>query len=492
MKPSVKRRKSSISAPFSPFKPGESPCFELNDSSILRLPTAFLLKGQVPRDPQSQAARLAKHFIQQNYGILSNMGISPGLDYDGNNVDIVIKAGTRIGAVPLLSPTSGRPDYGVIIKPRFGWQGIGSMLNRMGWKVLPSTLKLPLLPRSDRKIPPWVLSTTVLFRIKELLDTMERRFDYTESDLRAPRGSVKWTRYMTSCMTAARFLDVPCRYPDLRDDREFKSAIHFTLRKQIASLESQRSAGAFVLVLINLCQSLLERVYSFEPKQPSPSTINAWYRGPFRSGVFRDGLQAMEWTIDNRGLAGLGDLQGLPWIMSMEEFFEAWVETIAEALTRRIGGVLRAGRKRETISPLIWDPPYTSTQKYLLPDLILDRFSAHENEKETIIFDAKYKGHWEDLNFEQWGRLDEDLRERHRADLLQVLAYSTLSEAKRIVSCLVYPCKKQNWERMKSRGKLYHRASLNAGRRDVSLVLTAIPMDTDIEEILQTLTMAVF
>ncbi|MDD4335619.1 MAG: hypothetical protein PHY77_08445, partial [Desulfotomaculaceae bacterium] len=113
MKPAAKRRKSSISAPFSPFKPGESPCFELNDSSILRLPAAFLIKGQVPRDPQSQAARLAKHFIQQNYGILSNMGISPGLDYDGNNVDIVIKAGTKIGAVPLLSPTSGRPDYGV-------------------------------------------------------------------------------------------------------------------------------------------------------------------------------------------------------------------------------------------------------------------------------------------------------------------------------------------------------------------------------------------
>ncbi len=491
MKSSAKRRKSFTGVPFLPFKPGESPCFEIVDSSTARLPATFLLKSQSSRDPQSQAARLANHFIRQNQGILGNIGISTGLDYDGSTVDIVLKAGTKVGAIPLLSPTSGRPDYGVIIKPRFDWPGIGSMLNKMGWRVLPSPLQLPLLPRSDRKIPPWVLSTTVLFRIKELLDSLERRFEYTESELRAPRGSVNWSRYMTSCISAARFLDVPCRYPDLRDDREFKAAVHFTLRKQIASLESQRSAGAFVLHLINLCQSLLEQVRCYEPKQPSSTTINAWYRGPFRSGVFRDGLQAMEWTIDDRGLAGLGDWQGLPWVMSMEEFFEAWVETVAAALARRIGGVLRAGRKRETISPLVWDPSYAGSQKYLLPDLILDRLSSQESERETIIFDAKYKGHWEDLNFEQWGRLAEDLRERHRADLLQVLAYSTLSEAKKIVSCLVYPCTKQNWERMKKRGTLYHRASLNAGRRSVSLVLTAVPMESDMEEAVQALAQAV-
>ena len=491
MKSSKKSRKKFTAVLYKPFKPSESPCFELFDSSTFRLPATFLLKGQLPRDPQSQAARLANQFIRQNQGVLSNVGISSGLDYDGNSVNIIINSGTRIGAIPLLSPTTGKPDYGVIIKPRFGWSGVGSILNRMGWKILPSPLKLPLLPRSDRKIPPWVLSSTVLYRIKELLDIMERRFEYTESDLKAPRGSVKWSRYVTSCITAARFLDVPCRYPDLRDDRELKAAIHFTLRKQLASLETQRSAGAFVLSLINFCQTLIEQVNSIGPRQPSPITMNTWYTGSFRSNIFRDGLQAMEWTIDDRGLAGLGDLQGLPWIMSMEEFFEAWVETITGALSRRIGGVIRVGRKRETISPLVWNPPYSGTQKYLMPDLILERFSAQDNEKETIIFDAKYKGHWEDLNFEQWGRLDEDLRERHRADLLQVLAYSTIFETKKITSCLIYPCKKKNWERMKARNELYHRASLNAGRRNVSLVLTAVPIEADFEEIVQILAMAV-
>lgn len=490
MKPAMKRRRSFIRNPIVPIKPGESPCFEVADSSMARLPAVSFLKGNLPREPQSQAARLAKHFIRQNQGILKNFGISAGLDYDGSSVDVVLQTGTRVGAIPLLSPTSGKPDYGLIIKPRFDWPGIGSMLGKMGWRVVPSLLQLPLLPRSDRKIPQWVLSTTILLRIKELLECLERRFELTESNLQAPRGSVLWSRYITSSISAARFLDVPCRYPDLRDDRELMAAVHFTLRKQLASLEGQRNAGAFVLQLIGICQSLLERVRSVAPKQPSAITIGAWYRGAVRTRVFRDGLQAMEWAIEDRGLAGLGDMQGLPWVMSMEEFFEAWMETVAAVLARRIGGVLHVGRKRETIAPLIWDPPYIGSQKYLLPDLTLERLSAR-GEKETIIFDAKYKGHWEDLNQERWGRLDEELRERHRADLLQVLAYSTLSEASRITSCLVYPCQKHTWESLKKRGMLYHRASLNAGRRSVNLVLMAIPMEAEVEEVVQTLAVAV-
>ncbi len=94
--------------------------------------------------------------------------------------------------MPLLSPTSGRPDYGLIIKPRFGWQGIGPMLGAMGWKILPEPLPLPLLPRSDRKVPPWVLSTTILLCLQRLFKQLEPRFELTSADLRAPRGQVNW------------------------------------------------------------------------------------------------------------------------------------------------------------------------------------------------------------------------------------------------------------------------------------------------------------
>ncbi|MGQ9824822.1 MAG: hypothetical protein ACUVSK_07470 [Desulfotomaculales bacterium] len=141
----MKRRRSFAGTPILPFKLRESPCFEILDSSTAHLPATFLLKGQILREPQSQAARLANQFIQQNRGILQNFNICANLDYDGHSVDVIFQAGTKIGAIPLLSPTSGRPDYGLIIRPRFDWPGIGSMLGKMGWRVIPSLLQLPLL-----------------------------------------------------------------------------------------------------------------------------------------------------------------------------------------------------------------------------------------------------------------------------------------------------------------------------------------------------------
>lgn len=141
----------------------------------------------------------------------------------------------------------------------------------------------------------------------------------------------------------------------------------------MSSLQSQRTAGIYVLQLIELCHKLLLRVNTVMARPPSAFSIQRWNRIPVRTEAFREGLRAIEWTIEDRGLAGLANLQGLPWIMPMEQFFEAWIETIASHLIRNIGGQIKAGRKRETITPISWDPPFTGSQKYLLPDVIIER-----------------------------------------------------------------------------------------------------------------------
>jgi hypothetical protein len=145
-------------------------------------------------------------------------------------------------------------------------------------------------------------------------------------------------------------------------------------------------------------------------------------------------------------------------------------------LARKIGGVLRTGRQRQTIAPLNWNPPYLGSQKYLLPDLFL------ESGDTTIIVDAKYKQHWEEMQVSGWQELEDAIRERHRADLLQVLAYSNLATTPRIVVCLAYPCLRQTWDSLRARKRLFHRASLRAGSRRVDLLLTAFPLAAEVLE----------
>ena len=364
------RIRSTFSTSFP--RPRQTVCLETTDSTLSRWPASFLNWASRRQDAHSQAGHLVNQFIQQNRGILSQFGVATEVGYDGSTVDLVFRTGTRVGAIPLISPTTGQPDYGLIIQPRFGWPGIGLMLGEMGWRIIPQPLRLPLLPRSNRNIPGWVLSTIVLFRLRALLNRLARRFEFSELDCPAPRGSVRWTEYAIERLPSARFLNVPCRFPDLRDDRELKAAIHFTLRRQLIALEGQRHAGVVVLQLIELCLRLLEQVRQVPPKEPEPLRFQSWLRGPLKTDVFRDGLLAIEWTIEETGLAGLADLQGLPWMMPMEEFFEAWVEAIFAHVARHTGGQLHAGRKRETICPIVWNPPYAGSQNTFCPTWCLN------------------------------------------------------------------------------------------------------------------------
>ncbi|HUA35588.1 MAG TPA: hypothetical protein VMA09_18405 [Candidatus Binataceae bacterium] len=140
-----------------------------------------------------------------------------------------------------------------------------------------------------------------------------------------------------------------------------------------------------------------------------------------------------------------------------------------------VDGVLFRGLGRNNHGSrraLGWSPPYLGSQKSLIPDVTLER------EDLTVIVDAKYKDHWEEMQDRRWTNLDEELRERHRDDLLQVLAYSTIARTRRVVVCLAYPCREDTWESLRETGRLFHRASVPAGDRQIELLLTAFPLST--------------
>jgi hypothetical protein len=470
-----RRKGRGLRREFSGLKPVDlldAVTFNMADCSTAHFPAQFLLRGQTSRDPSTQIARLADQFIQQNRARFRELDLSVGARYDGTSVTLVVQTGIKVGAVPLISPTSGDSEYGFVVRPRFAWTGVGEILGATGWRVVPAPLRLPLLPRSERKIPPWVLSSMIISRIQILLKTLERRFEMTNEIRAAPRGRIDWPSYGRREISRLRFLSVPCRFPNLQDDQELKAAIRFTLEKQLGSLLTQRTAGLFVFRLIELCQRLLESVRDVAPREPTPATVYAWLGGRLTTDSFRDGIQAIEWTVQDRGLAGLSDLEGLPWSMSMDGFFEAWAETVLAGVARKIGGILRTGRQRQTLTPLSWDPPYLGSQKSLVPDLVLER------EDQTVIVDAKYKEHWEEMQRTRWTNLDEEIRERHRNDLLQVLAYANLSTKPRTIVCLVYPCQEDTWKSLRERNLLFNRASIGVGTRRVDLALTALPIST--------------
>jgi 5-methylcytosine-specific restriction endonuclease McrBC regulatory subunit McrC len=398
-------------------------------------------------------------------------------EFKNDDVLLRIQAGNTIGAIPLISPTTGKVDYGIIIKPRFQWDGIGAMLSQMGWRVAPMPLKLENFRGSERSIPPWLLSSIVLLRISNLLKVLGRRFEMITEDLSAPRGEVNWNEYASRSMVTGRFSSVPCRFPDLRRDKELVGTIRYCLERIIEGLQSQVEHGAFVHRLLDLARKLLLEVKDVPVFFPASTLLEAWTRRPLKSEAYSDGLLALVWTIEKRGLAGASKLEGIPWVMEMEAFFEAWLETLLNSVARTTAGLLKTGRQKQTIKPIGWDPPYLGSQKSLIPDLWLQWGST------TLVVDAKYKRHFEELQFRSWGSIEAEWKEQHRNDLLQVLAYANLAESRTIISCLIYPCTPSTWDYLKHSGRLFHKAIITVGDRALHLWMTAAPMKAAVDEV---------
>lgn len=461
----------SLRTPTWVVKPVDEVCLELEDHGVARRSAVDFFGLRHLKDKQGPAGKLAEQFVERNQSLLRLLDVRIDREYDGRDIWLLIRAGGAVGAIPLYSPTSARPDYGLVVQPRFAWVGIGPMLAQMGWRTGPNPLRLPLLRRSERRVPPWVLSSMILVRMNALLDSLERRFEHTEEDRTSPRGRVNWGVYATNRLSAAKVLSIPCSFPDLRDDRQLKGAIRFAVEKQLQSLETQRGHGGFVQQLLEFGKQVWRRVQSVPSLIPSRGMMDAWMQRPLRAKHFIDGVQGISWTVEERGLAGLSDLEGIPWRMSMDAFFEAWVETVLAEVARRTGGLMKVGRKQETVHAVNWQPPYLGSQRALVPDFWI------EYEDLTVIVDAKYKRHWEELQQSAWTKTEDELREQHRNDVLQILAYGSLATTQNVVLCLAYPCSANNWTSLLERGRLHHRAEIAVGSRIVKLWLTAVPME---------------
>jgi hypothetical protein len=445
------------------------------DSSAAFFPAAGWL-GDAARGPALD--RYAEGLLRANAGVFRALEVTVDVGRQRGATGLAVRAGTRVGAIPLRSPTSGRTDFGLVVSPRFSWLAIGESLGVAGFRVTPEVLPLPTLPQSERSVPPWVLASVVLARMEELVRGLTRRFVTTEAVLPAPRGRVDIGRWATSGLAAGRPLAVPCAFPDLREDERLRAAVHWVVRRQIEGLRGAGASGAITPIrpLIERAQRILAVVAGTPPVRPAATDRDRWLREPLASRVFRDGLEAIGWTADQRGLAGLADTTGLSWRLDMERFFEAWVEAIAESLARQIGGTLRAGRTEATRVPLDWSPRGHGGLRSLLPDLVLSR-PGH-----TIVVDAKYKPHGEVLAAVGRDGLRTQQAETHRADVHQALSYSTLFAAERVTAVLAYPARLERWQALVDARSTHARTPVVAtGGRRVDLVVCALPLGASLD-----------
>jgi hypothetical protein len=123
MKATARRRafppRARGNAPLQTIRPTSDICLELRDHTRVTKSAVAFFGNKTSADPAAQAARLADQFITQNGSLFRLLQVSIQRDYDGRDVLLHIDSGSAIGAVPLVSPLTGRQDFGLVIQPRF-------------------------------------------------------------------------------------------------------------------------------------------------------------------------------------------------------------------------------------------------------------------------------------------------------------------------------------------------------------------------------------
>jgi hypothetical protein len=406
-------------------------------------------------DPSAVGAagdRWVEPFLEANGAHLRRLGMSATVEARGG-LALRLTPGPRIGAVPLLSPSTRRVAAGLLIAPRFRWSALGAVLGEIGFATEPSLGSAPLVPGSAREVPAWLLAAPVIRRLEALLRHPKRGFTERDEIRASPRGRVDWSRWARTHVPSGRWASLPCHFSEPDDDPELLAAVRWTLGRLDDELATFHEAIAARLLRVRVAD-LRAHVGPGEARRPSADFKAGG------SGWVAEATQAMGWVAEERGLGGSRVLDGMSWDLPIDEVWEAWVDAFVAELAPRCG--LTALRRGSTTRRLSWATP-TSSMRALVPD------SGLRGAGRLVWVDAKYKAHLELLARRGWSGLEETTRDAHRADLHQALAYASLGEVERVDSLLVYP---ELSPRDRSRPAI---ATVAAGRRRVRLLLVGLP-----------------
>jgi hypothetical protein len=413
-------------------------------------------------------------FIRANEPALARLDCRVDVAGGPDGAVIRIKPGGHTGAVPLRSAQTQAVVGGLVVVPRFEWAGVGRVLHETGWAAAPEFLDLPLVPGSGREIPPWVLAGPVIGRLAELLRTAKRGYRDKVEDLKRPRGRILWAEYTSEKMPAGKWDTLPCRYSDLAADPKLRRWIRWGLERVRTDLVSAGGHDRVAMLLAHEAARLLQSIAE-SPLFPARCELDATVgrRDVLLSAAVGRGLQALGWLVDERGLGGGRELDGLAWTLRLDRLWELYVASHVAGVARVSGGQLFVGHKGQTVFPLQWSDPSLRSLGHLTPDLVLRR---HD---ELRVFDAKYKAHFAELDEAGWLRMADDVRDSHRADMHQVLAYAALFDAPRITTTLVYPLRQTTFASLRARGRDVARAHLFHGGRHLTLELQGLPFGAE-------------
>ncbi len=176
------------------------------------------------------SSRWIDPFLKANRSQLQRLNVKTRISSTANTyIDLI--PGNKIGAIPLLSPSTRNVVSGLLIKPRFDWPALGTVYQSIGFNVEPTIGGAPMVPGSAVEVPSWIIAGPVLNRIRKLLSHQKRGFIERREDRISPRGQIDWGSWARKNIPSGKWTSFNCCFSEPSHDPTIMASIRWTLKR---------------------------------------------------------------------------------------------------------------------------------------------------------------------------------------------------------------------------------------------------------------------
>ncbi len=396
----------------------EIPCLT-ERSSLLR--GSELIKRWFKSADKRNLVQVLQKFITYNSDLLSFLGVQSTLSGSDSNISLAFRSTSYIGAVPLRAPDTGKQIGDFVVSPRFTgrdrFEDYIEILDLLGSEISPEVIdSLPLASGRNFRPPLYLEAVKFIASLEQLLTRPWRKFDNLELVLNNPWGQVNWNKYAAHEFRVENRIKFPVRKNILSEFHREYSEIRFVFDICQNELMSSNTPQRIKNTLRSRLSFIESKLYLHKPISTSNILIRSADSPTIRLCKERA----------NR-ILNYDFVDSTAWRVDFNDVFEKFVQYVFKEVAKESGGRLYPNYKFHSRT----SGHYSWELKHVEPDAV------YQNEDFLLFVDAKYKS-----NLYNKFSDSEFLKDEHRHDIHQIMAYSSFSKSDSKFGCLCYPCDK--------------------------------------------------
>lgn len=358
-------------------------------------------------------------FVSYNSNLFDFLGVKPTVVGTDKNTSLVFRSSAYIGSIPLRSSDTGKQIGDFVVMPRFSgnsrFEDYIEILNLLGGDISPQIIdSLPLASGGNFRPPLYLEAIKYISSLEKLIKTPWRKFDNAERLMSQPLGQVNWDKYIKNEYKVEARQRFSVRKNILSEFHQEYSQIRYVFDICNKELLSQGTPQRIKNTVKSRLAFIEEKLYFHKPV-----TVNAI---PIRSSdtpVIKSCKEQANKILD------FNFVDSTAWRVDFSDVFEKFVQYVFKEIEKDIGGSLFSNYKIYSSNK---QSRYPWMLKYIEPDVV------YRKNNFVIFIDAKYKS-----NLYNKSSNSDSLKEDHRRDLHQIMAYSSFSEASCKYGVLCYP-----------------------------------------------------